>query len=1523
MSTATATTTSRSTPATSTIATTTADAVKDPVPAAPQQDSTKGANPRTKNHLTLTTTKTTTQSNEKAARLKAVTPRSMNSMTLAISRANAARMLEASQSLHAELVKLLKRQQEQPKQGVNPSNAPNELRGKESFCVDNLAQAAENTGNPLLTEFLSQMKLSVSAGVFSREEMMTCLLVFLDAVGKSQKLLFAFEQLSVTDKAIPQDQGTNNDKDTTNMFQKELSLDHEGVVKLFHCFLLSISTCIHYDGTGSVVQDTSSTLCDETKQENVASKDTCSDLYKTTAKVSVSPDLQDPTKVHPHDQHAPVWTLSEHVRRDILEIANYATSKLIQHIEESSKDKSTSSGNPKATDNSKSGTAPSDDTYVNGAVMSCTATTKKNPVVVSFQQFGEWYNKGGFSLVPWLELLDLNKWHVAGRATEQAKTGNVQKQQQRTLPTHQQGPQPKASTHGRGDNNVTSEKHHHPSKVPFVSSKNIAENDKGNHISSGSSKEGKETLKESQQGKQDKVSASNPSECAVSTKENCGHDANVPTLSSLPPPLDLSHQQLRFVFTCEFGDKKEFKLHLSGENLLMFEELVEKTRLNQSSPTHVSNILHQHAKPGTGICQGISVIHRQDLPNIVRSLVPDTISSMFTKQEMECFSTYFTIFFLSLARHANDSNFQSGAEQVITKELAVGFSFLCAGNKSQKLDECFKIMSDNDSNVLTQHKLLRFVRSYLRMILGMSLLSSSSDVNKHHVNALLGINPTSLHISSLCYTTEVGSNWILNNFLQHWNVKNTGTKSGTEKINFHDFADWYKNGGFNIASWLELLDLSKVNGLIGPDTLSGMYPMSKLSTNDALLGMPSSTKRALGFSPTTQPLNPPTSTGKIRSFDEFINGSTSPIQKEKKRRSLDPPQQFNPDINDILSTFPLSDGRSLIVLREDAAYVRSVVEQFGLLNCTPDSVWNKLSLHNKKHGSKALSKNKPVFDNCDKKCYELDQRTFVDGVMKSIPSKLRKKKSQPPLAATPRDTLENFFLSFDMNQVNKVAANQLMGGFSLFCSGSKTAKLSFIFSLFHDHIDDDKTKKKSENDAASGKEVFYFFRSILIVLFSCCKQSLMLTAGPVGQYIADAANKVTNDVMRYQWKTRKVDRINFDEFGEWYNKGGYEVAPWIELLDLEKWAFLDKDKAEKMLMNSKSDLDHQLKDKSSSEQKQYQSSPTTDKYVSRPFFSPRVSHDDGFDPFGTDIGDMGDIADIDCFDVDFGFDILPKVGYSSITGQSGTEPPQSPSAMQYSDLADNGCIASCPYQFKLSTDENNHRIASVSPQRVHLLKTILVESGLNKMNISNMCSHISNAANGSTIISRNQFDSAVEMILDNDVGKNMTSDVKKLCYSLFVSLFDQMVNFEGAAVTSEITCGLIVLCKGRKSEKLEFAFDVLDAKKNGQFCRSQMISFLRSFLTVIFYISSCELGDEPAQNILLPRGNSFEDHLEDLNIIMKVSEWVADSVFKATLDPVLDGSNEKTVNFDDFADWYTKGGHETNNWLELLDMEKW
>jgi len=595
------------------------------------------------------------------------------------------------------------------------------------------------------------------------------------------------------------------------------------------------------------------------------------------------------------------------------------------------------------------------------------------------------------------------------------------------------------------------------------------------------------------------------------------------------------------------------------------------------------------------------------------------------------------------------------------------------------------------------------------------------------------------------------------------------------------------------------------------------------------------------------------------------------------------------------------------------------VEQFGLLPQTPQAVWTKLFGHAKKSALQPLPMHQgSIHKSGEGKSRDLDRKNFVDGVLKTIPAKWKKKKSLPPLAPTAQQTLENFFLSFDMNQVDRVAANQLMGGLSLFCGGSKTNKLSFVFNLFDSKVDGLKKKKKSDEIASlCGKDVFYFLRSILIVLFSCCKQSLDLTAGPVGTYIADASNMVTNDIMKYQWRTRKVERINFDEFGQWYNEGGYEVAPWIELLDLDKWAFLDKEKAEKMIKKEQPGLKSRLKDTTNT-----QTQGTVVK-------EPPAAKKDAFSSSvclsaPTDVFDVGqdeffnndiDIGEIDGFDVDFGFDMpLAKVSDNGLPDSFPGE-----ELVPHKSLKDSAVQPA--YTFGLSLSSQNHQTLSVSKNRVQLLKTMILESGINETDISTLCSRIL-AEKKSASISRTRFDSAINSALGSRID-SLPPRNKENFKSFLGSIYGTFVTKKGGwANANDLACGFIVLCKGRKSEKLEYAFEMLDTEKKGWITGSQMFSFLKSFLTVLIHISSCELGDQPPE-IAVSCIDEIGNAIPEKDVVSQVSLWATEQVFKALSDSGNKSFKNTAINFDNFADWYTNGGYTNMSWLELLDLEKW
>ena len=58
-----------------------------------------------------------------------------------------------------------------------------------------------------------------------------------------------------------------------------------------------------------------------------------------------------------------------------------------------------------------------------------------------------------------------------------------------------------------------------------------------------------------------------------------------------------------------------------------------------------------------------------------------------------------------------------------------------------------------------------------------------------------------------------GATWTIGHYLKHFEKING--KAEGKSHTFESFADWYTAGGYNVAPWLELLDLKKLLSLIG------------------------------------------------------------------------------------------------------------------------------------------------------------------------------------------------------------------------------------------------------------------------------------------------------------------------------------------------------------------------------------------------------------------------------------------------------------------------------------------------------------------------------------------------------------------------------------------------------------------------------------------------------------------------------------------------------------------------------------
>ncbi len=844
-----------------------------------------------------------------------------------------------------------------------------------------LVATAKSTSNPLISSFMSKMKYK------SAEEQETSLLFFLDA-DKSTKLLMAFDVLS--DKMHVGEGGSVEKGGAAAAVVSSSATKDNGVNDTLAAMAIN-------DDNG----------VDETKVLSRRGLTLLFQSFLTSISTCVHNKNDGGENKSPNSSAGSSggdWTGSEKTAKEISEVAIFAANHLIEYAKK--------------------------EEQVGGGKLSTGDPS------VSFDQFGKWYNSGGFSLVPWLELLDLSKWDY-------------------TLKTNKNVAIEQVPLGGDGAMSATA-----TTAAVSSSAKRTKFDDGATPVEAIGSPTG---LFESgaEIGATPQPLPSKPSLGVQSFSSMFGE----PT-------------QSRNVVTFDFSGTAAgaFHIDITEENLVMLRQLVTRTGFAYLTPHHVESVILKHSR-----CERrkygdtVYVISRQQFGKFIRDVVPKEASKNFDPNEIENFSNYFTNFFTCFDYNWSDLK----KDEVNAKELMVGFSFLCAGNKSSKLAAAYDMLDVDKNGYLTQRGLMQYLRAYLTMLAGISLLSSNKNTTTQIRKQLMSTKRNDAFLA-----VENGAKWTLGHFFRAFETEHA--QKGSTRNNavaFEDFAKWYTEGGYAVAPWLELLDLQKFLSLIG-DFQGQQQP---------------------------QPAAP------------------APA----------PAQQGSPA--DVLFTFPLAKERSLVVLRDDAHYVRAVVSEMGLLSLTSEDIWTTLS----KDVTKKLGIKKSAV-------VPVDQASFVDCMMKILSRSKKPQQKSSWANFSPEETLKNFFLSFDLMQVNQVPLNQLMCGLTLLCGGTKSSKLGFAFGLF---CGDGKSGKKKIQTMGHG-DFIQFFRSFLIVMFSCCNQSLSLSADTVSQYISDTAQAVADAVMAY-WKGKKVEKVKFDHFSKWYNEGGFQMAPWLELLDLHKWVLAD------------------------------------------------------------------------------------------------------------------------------------------------------------------------------------------------------------------------------------------------------------------------------------------------------------------------------------------------------------------------------
>ena len=910
---------------------------------------------------------------------------------------------------------------------------------------------------------------------------------------------------------------------------------------------------------------------------------------------------------------------------------------------------------------------------------------------ISFEVFGDWYNRGGYELVPWIELLDLRKWN---------SKSNKEK-----------------------DESLNKNK---PLKRKKVSS---AEGDDDTDLSP--------------MEQEDASMADLDSNTAVAMDEK---------MAIASPPCSAPQRcVVSFDFSGTMPDNSKLHVNITEENLYILQAFVNRTKLIERNMDDIVVKIVNSREVSTDDKRTLT--KRGFVRCILRDVCGlrvhgDMISSSSSSSSS---GDKLSVGEEKLFQHMLESLYScfdlDHTEAVPCIDLSVGFTFLCSGSKSTKLARAFDLIDVTKRGELTYDDLTRYLRCYLSVLVGLSLTTYNFQTNQYtHSMDSEGDNKNSngrmINKKGMYCAIHNGSEWTASHIC-------SSPARANRVISFESFADWYTEGGFQIAPWLELLDLKKFLNLLEAQDES--KPLSNSNWNNSSLNHQN--QSVLNQMNSNHAI-PPILNNSTMTSASSSSSPTSTVNSFVKRNRVPP--------DAVAFTFPLAKGNQLVVLKDDLVYVRKVVAQLGFVDAQVQAnvVWEHLQ---------SMSQNKE----------RISQKEFVNVILEVI-----KVQTLVKAEYDQQFLLQNFFSSFDLSQCGNVPSNQLMGGLTLLCNGRKSQKLAFCFHLFASASSSNSSSEKEMNN----DDLFYFLRSFLIVLFSCCAQSLELTADQVSTWITDTARMCCRDVMHHQWQSKK-ETVDFKSFGTWYNDGGFETAPWLELLDLKKWA-LDEDLAPS---NGANDNNHNPSQWNLNYQQPSASSPS--------FCNAKLKgHDDQND-----------------------HNNLP-----------GNDSPQQ------------------PIKFHLLTHgESNGVYITFSPDRVARLRQLVQESNLANMNAKVVIDHFVNNCANRSVMSKSEFDQCMRSLIRGEtLSLDAKNGLSELLNSLFYSfdrtshnaiMMGQRPMHEVALC--ELASGFSVLCGGKKSDKLECTFDLFDNDQDGKLLRADLHRFLRSFITLFVCLSSTASSD--------------------------------------------------------------------------------
>ncbi|KAL8002683.1 putative guanylate cyclase activating protein [Plasmopara halstedii] len=827
----------------------------------------------------------------------------------------------------------------------------------------------------------------------------------------------------------------------------------------------------------------------------------------------------------------------------------------------------------------------------------------------TFEDFGVWYNGGGFKDMSWLELLDLRKWVFV------SPTFDLE-----ALDTRSVDPVV-ASNNYYTANNIRVDVDAAEPQDGVLGGKNAYF-----RFADGIDEEDNEDEAASVSGHPPPLSTSiESSPTAVRS-----YNSSIP--ATLPAICLKNEIVLEFDLPFDANDDAITELPittLSYDNgdLIQYFELQRVIKLNQVQLHRVYDVFGPFMDDATCSC-----IEKSTFDSCVGRLLPVNVApsvaaafgassntripprSVGRGKDPKMVADTLSRLFFAFNR--------GGTGKIDLVEFVSAFTIFCAGSKSEKLAFAYRLFDSDGDGCLTRREMWKYLRCFLTMLLALGngselsaeAIASVADTTAIEIadcifkdtdktfstkEALFSLRESgqrrSLDIStsndaaSLRSTThrhhsrryEHRGSLPDDGDLQLVGAASQAAGAGAGSafirggvVSFEEFATWYSQHGYTIIAWIELLDakkwpevprsvseailryISRQQHALENATQMGNDDIGSGSSNDTVSSNESTNHVTASLAP-----NCPESdltvlnTAALRTNDRYaVEAGMDAVSGIANLISSPTSSAGAKDLSSVALQFKLTsyDNTILRIRLKDVAIVYTISERMNLSQMTCGELVHllKKQAHNRsltKPGYLRVMRDLVPRDELSKE----DQEFLSFHLLRIFTLFESERLLQNNEANDDEGQLNGSFVNGVGMSTISVEMVQLVAGMCVFCGTTKSAKLSVLFKLFASHGD----------GHVSRRRIFEMLRSILVVLFAFSSHNttngnLNDTKSVITRSTTSIAGRAAGAVVSKLFceaTCKRPDSISLAEFAAWYAAGGYMDCPWLELLDLSKW----------------------------------------------------------------------------------------------------------------------------------------------------------------------------------------------------------------------------------------------------------------------------------------------------------------------------------------------------------------------------------